>query len=44
MVLEAEQVLNDILKSNSELKKLLAFSAEQQQAVCFLDFVSYMPR
>jgi hypothetical protein len=39
MVSEAKQVLNDILKSTSELKKLLDFSAEQQQAVCFLDFV-----
>ncbi|WVZ56493.1 hypothetical protein U9M48_007012 [Paspalum notatum var. saurae] len=32
MVSEAEQVLNDILESTLELKKLLAFSAELQQA------------
>ncbi|KAL5218644.1 hypothetical protein ABZP36_019328 [Zizania latifolia] len=31
MVSEAEQVLNDVLKSISELKELLAFSAEQQE-------------
>lgn len=30
MVSEAEQLLNDVLKSISELKELLAFSAEQQ--------------
>ncbi|KAK3151235.1 hypothetical protein QOZ80_3AG0243380 [Eleusine coracana subsp. coracana] len=30
MVLEAEQVLNDVLKSTSELKELVSFSAEQQ--------------
>ncbi|PAN50296.1 hypothetical protein PAHAL_9G510800 [Panicum hallii] len=32
MVLEAEQILDDVLKSTSELKELLAFSAELQQA------------
>ncbi|TVU47517.1 hypothetical protein EJB05_07121 [Eragrostis curvula] len=32
MVSEAEQVLNDVLKSTSELKELLSFSAEQQTA------------
>ncbi|KAL6649688.1 hypothetical protein ACP70R_013912 [Stipagrostis hirtigluma subsp. patula] len=32
MVSEAEQVLNDVLKSTSDLKELLAFSAEQQKA------------
>uniref|UniRef100_J3LMJ5 Kinesin-like protein n=2 Tax=Oryza brachyantha TaxID=4533 RepID=J3LMJ5_ORYBR len=31
MVSEAEQVLNDVFKSISELKELLAFSAEQQE-------------
>jgi hypothetical protein len=36
MVSEAEQVLNDVLKSTSELKELLAFSAEQQTAVRLL--------
>jgi len=40
MVSEAEQILNDVLKSTSELKELLAFSAELQQAVCLLDLVS----
>ena len=37
MVSEAEQILDDVLKSTSELKELLAFSAELQQAVCLLD-------
>ncbi|KAG2541673.1 hypothetical protein PVAP13_9NG694500 [Panicum virgatum] len=32
MVSEAEQILDDVLKSTSELKELLAFSAELQQA------------
>ncbi|KAJ1297715.1 hypothetical protein BS78_01G398000 [Paspalum vaginatum] len=32
MVSEAEQVLNDVLKSTLELKKLLSFSTELQQA------------
>uniref|UniRef100_A0A0A9FUF8 GSVIVT01025610001 n=1 Tax=Arundo donax TaxID=35708 RepID=A0A0A9FUF8_ARUDO len=32
MVSEAEQVLNDVLKSTSEVKELLAFSAELQKA------------
>jgi hypothetical protein len=36
MVSEAEQVLNDVLNSTSELKELLAFSAEQQTAVRLL--------
>ena len=40
MVSEAEQILDDVLKSTSELKELLAFSAELQQAVCLLDLVS----
>jgi hypothetical protein len=40
MVSEAEQVLNDVLKSTSELKELLAFSAKLQHSVCLLDFVS----
>lgn len=40
MVSEAEKVLNDVLKSISELKELLVFSAEQQTAVCLLDFVN----
>ncbi|KAL6907643.1 hypothetical protein ACP4OV_002682 [Aristida adscensionis] len=31
MVSEVEQVLSDVLKSTSDLKKLLAFSAEQQK-------------
>jgi hypothetical protein len=40
MVLEAEHVLDDVLNSNSELKELIAFSAEQQHDVCLLDLVS----
>jgi len=40
MVSEAEQVLNDVLKSTSELKELLAFSTKLQNSVCLLDFVS----
>lgn len=33
MVSEAEQVSNDVFKSISELKELLAFSADQQEVV-----------
>lgn len=40
MVSEAEGVLNDVLKSTSELKKLVDSSAKLQHAVCLLDFVS----
>lgn len=40
MVSETEEVLNDVLKSTSELKELLAFSAKLQHSVCFLDFVN----
>lgn len=40
IVSEAEGVLNDVLKSTSELKKLVDFSAKLQHAVCLLDFVS----
>lgn len=43
MVLEAEQVLDDILKSTSELKELLAFSAKLQHAVCLLDLIVHVP-
>lgn len=38
MFSEAEQVLNDVLKSTSDLKELLAFSAELQNTVRLLDF------
>lgn len=38
MFSEAEQVLNDVVKSTSDLKELLAFSAELQNTVRILDF------
>jgi hypothetical protein len=40
MVSEAEQVLDDVLNFTSELKELIAFSAEQQHDVFLLDLVS----
>uniref|UniRef100_A0A0D9Z5H1 Kinesin motor domain-containing protein n=1 Tax=Oryza glumipatula TaxID=40148 RepID=A0A0D9Z5H1_9ORYZ len=40
MVSEAEQVSNDVFKSISELKELLAFSADQQEVMLKRDLVS----
>ncbi|KAF2938627.1 kinesin-like protein KIN-5B [Oryza sativa Japonica Group] len=40
MVSEAEQVSNDVFKSISELKELLAFSADQQEVMFKRDLVS----
>jgi hypothetical protein len=37
MVSEAEQVQTEVLRSISELKELLAFSAKQQEVVCLID-------
>ncbi|KAM0887609.1 hypothetical protein ACQ4PT_028906 [Festuca glaucescens] len=40
MVSEAEQVLNEVLRSTSELKELLAFSAKQQEVGLQKSFTS----